>query len=350
MPAPPAEPEPAEPAPAPKRARTQVPRDARVGRWVEVYWAGDGEWFLGRVAGQREGKLKIAYTDGEALYQVLQDEPFSGDGDPPAPADGEPEHFRFAEAPPPPPPPPPPAPKPKAAPTDSSKLAKHDVIAVRGERATVLGKRVLLEDSSSDDDAPPPAPAPARGRRERKKPDAFAAGVSSSEYTRQLREAAEKRAAAALAATHHELEFADGRKEHVKLSRRAGDDAGDDAGAPWTFVERKERKAPAPKKPKAAPKRKAAARKPPAAKKAKTPADEAKPPRRAAAAAAAARRPAAPRQTARQERDGRPVVDGADAPAARASANQGGDLRRVTGRSGRPPVARRAAAPRCESL
>ena len=60
-PAPPPEPEPAEPAPAPKRARTQ-PRDARVGRWVEVYWAGDGEWFLGRVAGQREGKLKIAYT------------------------------------------------------------------------------------------------------------------------------------------------------------------------------------------------------------------------------------------------------------------------------------------------
>ncbi len=29
------------------------PRDARIGRWVEVYWAGDGEWFLGRVAGER---------------------------------------------------------------------------------------------------------------------------------------------------------------------------------------------------------------------------------------------------------------------------------------------------------
>ena len=300
----PAEPEPAEPAepaPAPKRARTQAPRDARVGRWVEVYWAGDGEWFLGRVAGQREGKLKIAYTDGEALYQVLQDEPFSGDGDPPAPADGDPEQFRFAEAP---PPPPPPAPKPKAAPTDSSKLAKHDVIAVRGERATVLGKRVLLEDSSSDDDAPPPAPA--RGRRERKKPDAFAAGVSSSEYTRQLRDAAERRAAAALAATHHELEFADGRKEHVKLSRRAGDDAGDDAGAPWTFVERKERKAPAPKKPKAAPKRKAAARKPPAAKKAKTPADEAKPPRRRAPP------PPPPPRVDRPRRDRQRVKNGTD--------------------------------------
>ena len=87
------------PEPDDWRARTQAPRDARVGRWVEVYWAGDGEWFLGRVAGQHEGKLKIAYTDGEPLYQVLQDEPFSGDGDPPAPADGEPEHFRFAEAP-----------------------------------------------------------------------------------------------------------------------------------------------------------------------------------------------------------------------------------------------------------
>ena len=60
------------------------------------------------------------------------------DGDPPAPADGEPEHFRFAT----PsrwrsPPPSPSAPKPKAVPTDSAKLAKHDVIAVRGKRATV---------------------------------------------------------------------------------------------------------------------------------------------------------------------------------------------------------------------
>ena len=90
-----------------ERARTQASRDARVARWVEVYWAGDGEWFLGRVAGQREGKLRIAYTDGEELYQVLQDEPFAGDGDPPAPADGEPEPWRYAEAPPPPPPPPP---------------------------------------------------------------------------------------------------------------------------------------------------------------------------------------------------------------------------------------------------
>ena len=38
------------PVPLPRRR----PRDARIGRWVEVYWAGGGEWFLGRVAGQRE--------------------------------------------------------------------------------------------------------------------------------------------------------------------------------------------------------------------------------------------------------------------------------------------------------
>ena len=44
-----------------------VPPDARVGRWVEVYWADDGAWYLGRVADQRtrSGRLefKIAYTD-----------------------------------------------------------------------------------------------------------------------------------------------------------------------------------------------------------------------------------------------------------------------------------------------
>ena len=36
--------------------------DAGVGSWVEVYWAGDAKWFLGRVVGEREGELKIADT------------------------------------------------------------------------------------------------------------------------------------------------------------------------------------------------------------------------------------------------------------------------------------------------
>ena len=259
----------AELAPAPKRERTQTPRDARVSRWAEVYWAGDGEWFLDRVAGQRAGagglELRVAYTDGETVYQALRDEPFSGDGAPPAPADGESKHFRFAEA----PPPPPRAPKAKSTPTDLAKLVKHDVIDVDGERATVLGKRVFLDDSSGDGAAPA-----GRGRRERRKPDAFAAEVSSADYTRQLREAAAERAAAQLAGMCYELEFAD-RKEHVKLSYVAG--GGDGTGAPWTLVERK---APATKK--GAPKRKAVAHKPAPAKKAKKPANKTKPPRRRA--------------------------------------------------------------------
>ena len=89
---------------APPKKQARAPRDARVGRWVEVYWAGDGEWFLGRVAGQRTRsgrlELKVAYADGETMYEALRDEPFDGDGEPPAVADGEPEHWRWAAVPP----------------------------------------------------------------------------------------------------------------------------------------------------------------------------------------------------------------------------------------------------------
>ena len=287
---------------------------------VEVYWAGDGEWFLGRVAGQREGKLKIAYTDGEALYQVLQDEPFAGDGDC-APADGEPNTFasprrRRRPA--------PRRPRPAQGRADDLQQARQARRHRRPRRSGDGPRQARAPRRLEQRRRRAGAGAGARGRRERKSPSAVAAACRRRVHApaaRSGREARRRR----LAATHHELEFADGRKEHVKLSRRPPPSAR--RGAPWTFVERKERKAPAPKKPKAAPKRKAAARKPPAAKKAKTPADEAAAaPPRAAAAAAAARRPAAPRQTARQKRDGRPVVDGAHASAARASANQGRDL------------------------
>ena len=76
----------------------------RIGRWVEVYWAGEGEWYLGRIVGQRRRsgrpEIKVAYADGETMYEALRDGPFDGDGEPPAVADGEPEHWRWAAVPP----------------------------------------------------------------------------------------------------------------------------------------------------------------------------------------------------------------------------------------------------------
>ena len=86
----------------PKRRRK--PRDDRVGRWVEVYWAGDGEWYRGRVKSQRtrSGRLvfKIAYADGETIAHALQDEACAGDV-PPLLPDGAPEPWRFVDAEPP---------------------------------------------------------------------------------------------------------------------------------------------------------------------------------------------------------------------------------------------------------
>ena len=81
-----------------RRRRRRRPRDARIGRWVEVYWAGDAAWYLGRVASQRNGRFKIAYADGETVSQALMDEAFEGETPPPQP-DGAPEPWRFAEAP-----------------------------------------------------------------------------------------------------------------------------------------------------------------------------------------------------------------------------------------------------------
>ena len=43
----------------------EKPRDGALHRWVEVYWAGDAKWFLGRVVGEREGELKIADTGAQ---------------------------------------------------------------------------------------------------------------------------------------------------------------------------------------------------------------------------------------------------------------------------------------------
>ena len=80
----------------------EEPEDAGAlpGRWVEVYWAGAG-WILGKIEAERDAKLKIAYTDGETHYQILQEEPFRAGADVPCDSgDGEP--WRPAEAPAPP--------------------------------------------------------------------------------------------------------------------------------------------------------------------------------------------------------------------------------------------------------
>ena len=66
-------------------------RDARVGRWVEVYWPGDARWYRGRVTTQRDHELRIFYDDGEACFHAFRDEPFVGDGVPPFAAEDAPQ-------------------------------------------------------------------------------------------------------------------------------------------------------------------------------------------------------------------------------------------------------------------
>ena len=76
--------------------------DARVGRLIEVYWAGDKVWYKGRVVGQKiiiggAVQLSVKYVDGEQHDEELQDEPFAGDGVPPD--DRKPWYWRFAKQP-----------------------------------------------------------------------------------------------------------------------------------------------------------------------------------------------------------------------------------------------------------
>ena len=80
----------------------EEPEDAGAlpGRWVEVYWAGEAQWYLGKIEAERDAKLKIAYTDGETHYQILQETPLRAGADVPCDSgDGEP--WRPAEAAPP---------------------------------------------------------------------------------------------------------------------------------------------------------------------------------------------------------------------------------------------------------
>ena len=73
--------------------------DARVGRWVEVWWPGPGAWYLGRIVSQETGTLKIAYTDGQTHDQKFQDHAFRGAGPPPADMMGDAATWRFARGP-----------------------------------------------------------------------------------------------------------------------------------------------------------------------------------------------------------------------------------------------------------
>ena len=74
-------------------------RDALLGRWIEVYWAGDKVWYKGRVVGQKivngAVQLSVKYDDGDEHDEALQDEPFAGEGVPPD--DRKPWYWRFAE-------------------------------------------------------------------------------------------------------------------------------------------------------------------------------------------------------------------------------------------------------------
>ena len=78
-------------------------RDTLLGRWIEVYWAGDKVWYKGCVVGKKTiiggsvQLISVKYVDGEQHDEELQNEPFAGDGVPPD--DRKPWYWRFAKQP-----------------------------------------------------------------------------------------------------------------------------------------------------------------------------------------------------------------------------------------------------------
>ena len=78
-------------------------RDTLLGRWIEVYWAGDKVWYKGCVVGKKTiiggsvQLISVKYVDGEQHDEELQDEPFAGEGVPPD--DRKPWYWRFAKQP-----------------------------------------------------------------------------------------------------------------------------------------------------------------------------------------------------------------------------------------------------------
>ena len=78
-------------------------RDTLLGRWIEVYWAGDKVWYKGCVVGKKTiiggsvQLISVKYVDGEQHDEELQNEPFAGDCVPPD--DRKPWYWRFAKQP-----------------------------------------------------------------------------------------------------------------------------------------------------------------------------------------------------------------------------------------------------------
>ena len=97
-----------EPAPAPRARPPRAARggpDARVGRWVEVWWPEQSKWYLGHVGEARYSDaaagvvFRVEYTDGETEDEVLQEDAFAGAGAPPSQPEGAPKAWRFATEP-----------------------------------------------------------------------------------------------------------------------------------------------------------------------------------------------------------------------------------------------------------
>ena len=92
-----------EPAPAPRARPPRAARggpDARVGRWVEVWWPEQRKWYRGRVGEARYSdaaagvELRVDYDDSETHYQVFQEDAFEGTGAPPPQPEGAPKRWR----------------------------------------------------------------------------------------------------------------------------------------------------------------------------------------------------------------------------------------------------------------
>ena len=96
---------------SPRAVRKKQPRrrsyrdtpDARVGRWVEVWWPAENAWFPGLVHsrryyhsdGSRRIVFRVNYDDGESHDEVLQEDAFAGAGAPPPQPEGAPQPWRF---------------------------------------------------------------------------------------------------------------------------------------------------------------------------------------------------------------------------------------------------------------
>jgi len=87
----------------PRRRSYRDTPDARVGRWVEVWWPAENAWFPGLVHsrryyhsdGSRRIVFRVNYDDGDSHDEVLQEDAFAGAGAPPPQPEGAPQPWRF---------------------------------------------------------------------------------------------------------------------------------------------------------------------------------------------------------------------------------------------------------------